>query len=121
MFSLRTWPPSVVRTVVLAVCLIGSTLPAWAQPSSTPLADSVNRLRNAHTPKTDLVETQPQQRRRSGAQGALKGAVIGGLIGFAAGVLVAEVAARDSGEPNFALVLPPVIGFGVAGGYLGSK
>jgi len=102
------------------VCLTGSTIPAWAQPGSTPIADSVNRFRSAHIPK-NLVETQPQQKRRSGVQGALKGAVIGGLIGFAAGVLAAEVAARDSGEPNFVLVLPPAIGFGVAGGYLGYR
>jgi len=112
---------SFVRTSILAVCLTGSTIPGWAEPGDTPIADSVKRLGKEPIPKHDRAEAQRQQTRRSAAQGALKGAVIGGLIGFAVGALVAEVAARDSGEPNFVLVLPPVIGFGVAGGYLGYR
>lgn len=113
---------SFVRTSILAMCLTGSTIPVWAEPGKTPITDSVNRLAKESSARYDRAKRQGQfTRPRSGAQGALKGAVIGGLIGFAVGVLVAEVAARDSGEPNFVLVLPPVIGFGVAGGYIGYR
>ncbi|MGE0862549.1 MAG: hypothetical protein AB7P34_01505 [Vicinamibacterales bacterium] len=112
---------SFVRTSMFVVCLTGSTIPGWAAPGDTPIADSVKRLVRESTPKYDRAEEKAQQTRRSAAHGAIKGAVIGGLIGFAVGVLVAEVAAHDSGEPNFVLVLPPLIGFGVAGGYLGYR
>jgi hypothetical protein len=104
---------------MLAVCLTGSTVPGWAEPGGTPITDSARRLARQSASTHDGAAWQPAQRRRSGGAGALKGAVIGGFIGIAVGVYVAAFVSRDSGEPNFVLVLPPFIGFSIAGGYVG--